>query len=216
MTRRTGTTAASGMTAIRSRSTPRVISTRRRETGRLTRNSMPEVFRAGVTTEIPFSSCRSIPDTKGRNGEGIRVVDYFTPHNQAKLDKYDEDLASSGVLLLPDGLGGRKHPNLLLASGKLGTLYVINRNKMGHFTSLSDELVAGDAASHYLILRYASLPEYRVLRGGRRRPSVLRFHERHLGLTRRINEHVRAPRRKSRRFVRWRAKWHRLGHLQLA
>ena len=85
------------------------------------------------------------PGYKGPNGTGIRVVDYFTPHDQAKLDKYDEDLASSGVLILPDGSGGPKHPNLLLASGKLGTLYVINRNKMGHFHSRSDKVVAGDS-----------------------------------------------------------------------
>ena len=81
------------------------------------------------------------PGYKGPNGTGIRVVDYFTPHNQAKLDKYDEDLASSGVLILPDGSGGPKHPNLLLASGKLGTVYVINRNKMGHFHPQSDQIV---------------------------------------------------------------------------
>jgi outer membrane protein assembly factor BamB len=80
------------------------------------------------------------PRYKGPNGKGIRVVDYFTPHNQAKLDKYDQDLASSGVLILPDGLGGPKHPNLLLASGKQGTLYVINRNNMGHFHSPADKI----------------------------------------------------------------------------
>ncbi len=79
------------------------------------------------------------PGFKGPNGQGIRVVDYFTPDIQAKLDKYDEDLASSGVLILPDGSGGPKHPDLLLASGKLGTVYVINRNKMGRFHPQSDE-----------------------------------------------------------------------------
>ncbi|MGO9465083.1 MAG: hypothetical protein ACLQVF_13135, partial [Isosphaeraceae bacterium] len=73
------------------------------------------------------------PGYKGPNGYGIRVVDYFTPYDQAKLFKNDEDLASSGVLLLPYGADGPMHPDLLLASGKSGTLYVINRNKMGHF-----------------------------------------------------------------------------------
>jgi hypothetical protein len=81
------------------------------------------------------------PRYKGPNGTGIRVVDYFTPHIQAQLDKYDEDLASSGVLLLPNGFGGPRHPNLLLASGKLGTLYVINRNNMGRFHAQSDNVV---------------------------------------------------------------------------
>lgn len=81
------------------------------------------------------------PGYKGPNGYGIRVVDYFTPHNQAKLDQRDEDLASSGVLLLPSGSDGPKHPDLLLASGKSGTLYVINRNKMGHFQSGFDNVL---------------------------------------------------------------------------
>ena len=78
------------------------------------------------------------PAYKGPNGFGIRVVDYFTPHNAVKLAKYDQDLASSGVLLLPDGAGGPKHPNLMVASGKLGTLYVINRSNMGRFRPYSD------------------------------------------------------------------------------
>jgi hypothetical protein len=81
------------------------------------------------------------PGYKGPTGTGIRVVDYFTPHNQAKLDKTDGDLASSGVLILPDGAGGPTHPNLLIASGKSGTLYVINRNKMGRFSQRSDNIV---------------------------------------------------------------------------
>jgi hypothetical protein len=81
------------------------------------------------------------PRYKGPNGFGIRVVDYFAPHNAVKLAKYDEDLASSGVMLLPDGLGGPKHPNLMIASGKTGIVYVINRNKMGGFHPYSDQVV---------------------------------------------------------------------------
>ncbi len=81
------------------------------------------------------------PGYQGPNGYGIRVIDYFTPHNQAKLDERDEDLASSGLVLLPTGSDGPKHPNLLLASGKSGNLYVINRNKMGRFHSGFDSVV---------------------------------------------------------------------------
>ena len=80
------------------------------------------------------------PGYKGANGFGIKVVDYFTPHDQARLERYDQDLASSGVLLLPDGAGGPKHPNLLLASGKQGTVYVVNRNNMGHFHPYTDKV----------------------------------------------------------------------------
>ena len=50
------------------------------------------------------------PGFKGPNGTGIRVVDCFTPNNQAALDVRDLDLASSGVLILPDGSGGPRTP----------------------------------------------------------------------------------------------------------
>ncbi len=82
-----------------------------------------------------------VPGYKGPNGTGFKVIDYFTPSNQLKLEKGDYDLASSGVLLLPAGLDGPAHPDLLLASGKQGTIYVINRNNMGHFHSRSDDVV---------------------------------------------------------------------------
>jgi hypothetical protein len=83
-----------------------------------------------------------VPGYKGPNGTGIKVIDYFTPRNQATLDKYDEDLASSGVLILPDQAGGPGHPNLVLASGKQGTLFLVNRNRMGHFNPIRDHVVA--------------------------------------------------------------------------
>jgi hypothetical protein len=82
-----------------------------------------------------------VPGYKGRNGTGFKVVDYFAPRNQAKLEKFDNDLASSGVLILPAGMGGPKHPNLLLASGKQGTVYVINRNHMGHYDRRANHIV---------------------------------------------------------------------------
>ncbi len=81
------------------------------------------------------------PGYKGPNGFGFRVVDYFTPHDQLILDKSDLDPASSGVLILPDGAGGPTHPDLLLASGKQGTIYVIDRNNMGKYHSGSDDIV---------------------------------------------------------------------------
>ncbi len=82
-----------------------------------------------------------IPGYKGPNGTGFKVVDYFTPNNQEKLEKTDGDLASSGVLILPDGLGGPAHPDLLLASGKSGTVYVLDRNEMGHYHRGSNHIV---------------------------------------------------------------------------
>ena len=68
---------------------------------------------------------------------GLAVADYFTPYNQATLAAKDTDLGSGGVLLLPDQPGA--FPHELLAAGKEGRIYLINRDQMttgnNHFDS---------------------------------------------------------------------------------
>jgi hypothetical protein len=61
----------------------------------------------------------------------LAVADYFTPFNQANLDDEDLDLGSSGALLLPDQPGA--HPHLLVAAGKEGTVYLLDRDNLGRF-----------------------------------------------------------------------------------
>lgn len=62
---------------------------------------------------------------------GLSLGDWFSPFNQSDLESQDLDLGSGGVLLLPDQSPGPAH--LLVTGGKGGTLYVINRDSMGHF-----------------------------------------------------------------------------------
>jgi fibronectin type 3 domain-containing protein len=75
------------------------------------------------------------------NGFGLKVVDYFTPSNQATLDQADLDLGSGGELLLPDSAGSTAHPHLLVGAGKEGTIYLIDRDNMGHFDPAADHVV---------------------------------------------------------------------------
>ncbi|MDQ2885346.1 MAG: hypothetical protein M3Y39_04585 [Chloroflexota bacterium] len=63
----------------------------------------------------------------------LLVSDYFTPFNQACLDGRDDDVSSGGVLLLPNQRSS--HPHVLVAIGKEGRVYVIEREHMGHFTA---------------------------------------------------------------------------------
>lgn len=65
------------------------------------------------------------------------VVDYFTPFNQEALNQADQDLGSGGPLLLPDQPGPHRH--LLLAGGKGGTLYLLDRDRLGGFHAGSDQ-----------------------------------------------------------------------------
>jgi hypothetical protein len=75
------------------------------------------------------------------NGWGLKVVDYFTPFNQAALNSADTDLGSGGPLILPDSVGSVAHPHLLIGSGKEGKLYLIDRDNMGKFDVNTDHVV---------------------------------------------------------------------------
>jgi hypothetical protein len=59
------------------------------------------------------------------------VSDFFTPFNQEELNANDLDLGSGGPILLPDQPG--PHPHLLIAGGKGGSVYVIDRDHMGRY-----------------------------------------------------------------------------------
>ncbi len=61
----------------------------------------------------------------------LTEADYFTPHNQAILSADDLDLSASGVVVLPDQPSAS--PHVLVASGKEGTVYLLDRDNMGQY-----------------------------------------------------------------------------------
>jgi hypothetical protein len=63
--------------------------------------------------------------------QGLKLLDYFTPSNQAQLNERDNDLGSSGPVLLADQPGA--HPHLLVTAGKEGKIYLIDRDRMGKY-----------------------------------------------------------------------------------
>ena len=71
-----------------------------------------------------------------QSGGAMAVRDYFTPSNEARLNRDDADLGSSSPLLLPDQAGAHRH--LMVAAGKAGVMYVIDRDRMGKFHAESD------------------------------------------------------------------------------
>ena len=71
-------------------------------------------------------------------GNVLSVLDYFTPYNQLQLSQQDLDLGSSGPLILPDQPG---FPPELVAGGKQGTLYLVNRDAPGEHSSDDDDVI---------------------------------------------------------------------------
>jgi hypothetical protein len=62
----------------------------------------------------------------------LTVTDFFTPYDVQFLNQNDEDLSATGVLILPDQLGAST-PHELVAGGKEGFAYLLNRDSMGAF-----------------------------------------------------------------------------------
>ena len=88
------------------------------------------------TANGPYDAVSNWGDSVLRLGfnslnNSISVTDYFTPFDQNTMAVNDKDLGSGGVALLPDQPG--LYPHLMVASGKSGNIYLINRDGMGGY-----------------------------------------------------------------------------------
>jgi len=73
------------------------------------------------------------------SGATLAIADYFTPANTVSESANDIDFGSGSMLLLVDQLdaAGTVH-HLLVAGGKDGNLYLLDRDDMGHYSAAGD------------------------------------------------------------------------------
>src|SRR6266852_2164466 len=69
----------------------------------------------------------------------LTVADYFTPWSVAYLNTHDYDLSSTGAVILPDQDG--PYPHELIAGGKQGIVYVLDRDNMGMFSANDSQVL---------------------------------------------------------------------------
>jgi hypothetical protein len=69
----------------------------------------------------------------------MSVNSFFTPLDEMTLDDDDQDMGSGGNLLLPDQPG--PNPHLMIGIGKVGEIYLVNRDSMGGFNASGDQMV---------------------------------------------------------------------------
>jgi len=87
----------------------------------------------GETADGPYKDGTNFGLTVFKlTGKNVSLADWFTPFDMSGLNRKDQDL-DEPTLILPDQPGPYRH--LALAVGKEGTLYVLNRDDMGHFCS---------------------------------------------------------------------------------
>ena len=65
-------------------------------------------------------------------GNALSLSDWFTPYNWSTLTANDQDF-DQAVVILPNQRG--TYPHLAIATNKTGTLYLLNRDNMGHICS---------------------------------------------------------------------------------
>ena len=75
------------------------------------------------------------------SGSTLSVADYFAMSGEVAESGGDTDLGSGGILLLPDltdATGTVRH--LSVGAGKDGNIYVVNRDNMGKFSSVGNNI----------------------------------------------------------------------------
>jgi len=61
---------------------------------------------------------------------GLAVSSFFTPDDESALNADDVDFGAGGAAILVDAIAGPA-PHLVIGGGKLGVVYVLNRDNMG-------------------------------------------------------------------------------------
>ena len=74
---------------------------------------------------------RNFGDSVLKLGPKLALLDWFTPYDQQDLNRHDADLGSGGPVLLGNQPGA--HPHQMVVAGKGGVMYVLDRDRMGHF-----------------------------------------------------------------------------------
>jgi len=113
--------------------------------------------------KIAVDTVHNSPSNQNINGWGLKVLDYFTPWNQASLSSTDKDLGSGAPLLLPDAAGDAAHRHLLVGAGKQGIIYLLDRDNLGKFSlnqSAETSHVVEEVSQNRLAGNIFSTPAY--------------------------------------------------------
>lgn len=67
------------------------------------------------------------------------MLDYFTPFDQAVMGQNDIDLGSSGPIILPDSVGSAATPHVMIITGKVGVVYLLDQTNLGQYNAAANQ-----------------------------------------------------------------------------
>jgi hypothetical protein len=91
------------------------------------------VFDNIAGTMPPAAPANDMGDSLLKFDRALAMGDFFTPAAQASEAATDSDFGAGGVVVLPDSMGSTSHPHLVIATGKPGYLYLVDRDAMGRY-----------------------------------------------------------------------------------
>ena len=66
-------------------------------------------------------------------------LDFFTPFDQAVMQQNNIDLGSSGPIILPDAVGSLANPHLMIITGKVGVVYLLDQTNLGAYHTAGNQ-----------------------------------------------------------------------------
>jgi hypothetical protein len=96
----------------------------------------------GVATPVGYGVPNNVQESIVKlSGNLSKIEDFFTPADVIGLDEADNDTGSGGIMLLPYQPGPK--PNIAVAAGKVGQMFLLYRENLGGFTSGGPNKVLG-------------------------------------------------------------------------
>lgn len=86
-----------------------------------------------------FDGINNFSDSVVKLSPAGAMLDFFTPFDQGVMQQNDIDLGSSGPIILPDAVGSAANPHVMIITGKVGVVYLLDQTNMGGYNTASNQ-----------------------------------------------------------------------------
>jgi len=99
-------------------------------------------FATGNSDPASYDGQNDIQESVVReSGDLTTLQTLFTPYNAPQLDDRDEDVGAGGVLVIPNSTSVPAAEHLAVVAGKVGGLYLVDRDAMGGYSPNTDHVL---------------------------------------------------------------------------